>query len=110
MAETLLIIFGSVAAYLVAGWRIAIRNLPRAWAAARRFWKMDDSIRGSVKAQTVVMILFWPVYLPALAIGRRLDSAVDAGDPQALREKLAERDARIAQLERELGLPPVPRT
>ncbi len=97
---------GVLAAYLIAGWRIAVRNLPRAWAAAARQWSVEDTIRGSVKGQTIFMTLAWPAYLTCLAISRRLDAAIDAGDPEALREKIAERDARIRELERELGMPP----
>jgi hypothetical protein len=100
----LLIALSGAAVYLVAGWRIAVRNLPRAWEHARSEWgggfdsqMQRDLIRSSVRGQVVAMILFWPVILTYLALSARLDRAVDAGDPVRLK-------ARIAELERELGI------
>ena len=95
----LLIALPGAAVYLVAGWRIAVRNLPRAWAKTRGEWGTlgEDYIRGSVKTQTACMFLFWPVYLTVTATSDRLGRVVDAGDPVRLK-------ARIAELERELGI------
>ena len=95
----------AVCAYLIAGWRIAIRQLPRAWASAREAWSYDDTQLGSVKGQTLGMFLFWPVYLTVRRISDRLGDVAGKGDPVALARKVAERDERIAQLERELGIP-----
>lgn len=94
----LLVTLTGVAVYLAAGWRIAVRCLPRAWANARDEWGLcsEDSIRGSVKQQTISMFLFWPVYLSVRAASDRLGRVIDAGDPEKLK-------ARIAELERELG-------
>jgi hypothetical protein len=96
----LLIVLSGVAVYLAAGWRIAVRCLPRAWANARDEWGTsqgcEDLIRGSVKEQTIAMFLFWPVYLSVRAVSARLGRVIDAGDPERLK-------ARIAELERELG-------
>jgi hypothetical protein len=92
----LLIVLSGLAAYLAAGWRIAVRCLPRAWANARNTWCVEDSIRGSVKGQTFCMFLFWPVYLSVRAASDRLGRVIDAGDPERLK-------ARIAELDRELG-------
>lgn len=94
----LLVTLTGVAVYLAAGWRIAVRCLPRAWANARDEWGLcsEDFIRGSVKQQTISMFLFWPVYLSVRAASDRLGRVIDAGDPEKLK-------ARIAELERELG-------
>jgi hypothetical protein len=100
------IVIVAVGAYLLAGWRIAVSQLPRAWAVARRDWPEARSQRGSVKAMTFFMFLGWPYYLAYLRISARLGEVADAGDPVALAAKVAERDRRIAQLERELGYPP----
>lgn len=95
----LLITLSGATVYLAAGWRIAMRHLPRAWASARAEWGIcgEDYIRGSVKEQTAAMFLFWPVYLSVRAASARLGRVVDAGDPERLK-------ARIAELERELGI------
>jgi hypothetical protein len=94
----LLITLSVIAAYLAAGWRIAMRSLPRAWSNARDEWgSCEDFIRTSVKGQTICMFLFWPVYLSVRAVSDRLGGVIDAGDPERLK-------ARIAELERELGI------
>ena len=96
----LLIALSGAAVYLAAGWRIAVRGLPRAWANARHEWGGgygDDLVRTSVKGQTICMFLFWPVYLSVRAASARLGRVIDTGDPERLK-------ARIAELERELGI------
>jgi len=102
----LLITLSGVAVYLAAGWRIANWNLPRAWVDARDELGLcgEDFIRGSVKGRTISMFLFWPVYLSVRAASARLGRVIDAGDPERLKAQVAERDARIAKLERELGI------
>jgi hypothetical protein len=92
----LLIALTGVSVYLATGWTIARRRIPRAWANARSTWTAEASIRSSVKEQTFCVFLFWPVYLSVSAVSARLGSAIDAGDPERLK-------ARIAELERELG-------
>lgn len=99
-----LIALAGVAAYLAVGWRMAVRGLPVAWANARREWHLEATIRGSVKAQTICMLLFWPVFLTVRAVSARLGTVIDAGDPVRLKAQVAERDARIAEMERELGI------
>jgi hypothetical protein len=108
-----LIALGVTAAYLITGRLIAIRMLPRAWAVARREWAWTEgtlsgstAVRSSVKWITFLMIVAWPVYLTVIAVSRRLDAVVDGGDPKALAEKVARRDAQIAELERQLGIGP----
>lgn len=95
----------SIAAYLFTGYRIAIRQLPQAWAIARQVWSGDGTYtRGSVRQQTGCMIFFWPLILLGRRVRLRMDVLIDTGDPVALARKVAERDKRIAQLERELGI------
>lgn len=94
----------AVSAYLLLGWRLALRALPRAWEKARRAWHYDDFALGSVKAQTLTMVLAWPVLLPVRAISDTMDRVVDEADPKVLARKLREREARIRELERELGI------
>lgn len=98
------IVLASIAAYLAMGWWLAMRDLPQAQIRARRHWHYNDTIRSSVKEQTVSMCLVWPVLSPLRAFSCRLDEAIDARDPDLLAAKVAERDQRIAQLERELGM------
>lgn len=86
-----LIALAVTAAYLATGWRLAIRNLPRAWKHARWYWFDDRSrIRGSVRKQTTAMLLFWPfVLLFARAIPAAwhcgqgvLNRTIDRHDPE----------------------------
>ena len=101
---TLLIVLGIAVTYLAAGWFIAVRNLPRAWAHARRDWYFDSGITGSVKTQTVAMCLFWPLYLPLAVLSDHLTHVVEAADPEVAAEELRKQRARIKELERELGI------
>lgn len=102
--EVLGIVAVAVGAYFAAGWRIAVNRLPKAWAIARREWSSEDTIRGSVKEQTVCMTLSWPIYLTWCAVSDRLGEVTEHADPVSLAAKIRERDARIAELERELGV------
>ena len=52
-----------IGAYLAAGWRIALAQLPRSWAIARKAWCTEDNQRGSVRMQTVGIVLIWPLVL-----------------------------------------------
>jgi hypothetical protein len=47
------------------------------------------------------MIAAWLVVIPACAARARLEREIDSGHPDVLRRKIAERDHRIAELERE---------
>jgi len=98
----------ATAAYLTAGWRIAVRMLPRAWAVARAEWPWRDQspVQGTVKAMTFGMIVGWPVYLTVIAASRRLDAVVDGGDPKALAARIAELEALNEELRRQAGNDP----
>lgn len=99
-------VLAGLAAYLAAGWHIARKRLPRAWAKARENWHFDNSIRSSVRWQTIGTCLVWPAVLLWCAIAARMDQVIDAGDPVELERKIRDRDRRIAQLEREAGIRP----
>jgi hypothetical protein len=106
VALVLAAVLAVAAAYLFAGWRIAMSQLPRAWETARQTWYAEDNIRSSVREQTWCMAFFWPLIMPSRVLSRRMDARIDRGDPVALARKVADRDRRIAQLERELGIKP----
>ena len=94
----------SLMIYLVVGWQIAVHEIPVAWTRAREEWYSEDLQRESVCWQTIRVFFLWPVIFTVRRIRRRFDQAIDAGDPVALAAKVAERDQRIAQLERDLGI------
>lgn len=98
------IVVACCALYLFAGWRIAMSQLPRAWAAAREAWSTPDIIRSSVKYRTCFTIFFWPIVMPYRLASAGMDGLIDSGDPVELARKVADRDRRIGQLERELGM------
>lgn len=98
------IVVASLVAYLGVGWALAKRDLVNAWARARRDWYSKNSIRASVKTQTVAFTLLWPFVAPIRAFSTRLESVVTRGDPAELRRQLADRERHIANLERELGI------
>jgi hypothetical protein len=112
MADALitLIALAAVAAYLTAGWRIAVRMLPRAWAVARRNWPFREDpagvVRTNVKAMTFGMAVGWPVYLTVIAVSRRLGAVVDGGDPKALAARIAELETLNEELRRQAGNDP----
>jgi hypothetical protein len=91
-------------AYLMLGGVLAVRALPRAWRRARQIWHFDGSTRDSVKAQTLVMVFAWPLLLLVRAISDTVDQVIDEADPKVLAGKLRDREARIRELERELGI------
>jgi hypothetical protein len=107
-------------AYLFIGWRLAIRRLPALWEEARRTEidaypnilaacpyrapSMLAAARSQVRDRTMGLIFFWPLIFTARAVRGRLDQAIDAGDSVGLAAKVAARDRRIAQLERDLGI------
>lgn len=99
-----IIALAAVIAYLLTGWRLAVRDIPQAWVRARRDWLEETNQRGSVKIQTAGMFLFWPALTVARMMSDRLGRVVDAGDPKRLAAQIAERDRRIAELESELGI------
>lgn len=98
------VVLTAIVAYFTIGWVLAKRDLPHAWERARDTYCMDDTVRSSVKEQTVCLTLFWPVLIPARKISRRLTVVVTYGDPAELKRQLEEREQHIARLERELGI------
>lgn len=98
------IAFAALLAWLAAGRAIALRRMPAIWRKARAAWHFEDSIRGSVRGQVVCTVIAWPLVLLTAAVTVRIDRMADQGDPVELRRKVAERDRRIAQLERDLGI------
>lgn len=61
----------ALVAYLIIGYALAIRNLPRAWQLARIKWQSKAYIRESVQSQTIAMVLGWPFYGTYLLSHRR---------------------------------------
>jgi hypothetical protein len=103
------IIAACVVAYLVAyfwvGWALARRDLPNAWQRARKEYAgLEYSTRSSVMEQTVAMALFWPLAIPIRRAHGFVTNAVEQGDPKVQAAKIAEQQAYIRQLERELGI------
>lgn len=98
---TVVIIVGAsvlaLAAYLLIGWRVAVRDIPNAWTRARRSW-YGTTARQSVQAQTFALILFWPVLGPV----RWMEHTIDENDPKAVQERLTAQERRTAELEAEL--------
>jgi hypothetical protein len=91
-------------AYLTVGWKLAMRDIPNARRRAEAAWHHSDIVRTSVKEQTVCMVLFWPLLLPWRRMNTKFGHVIDNHDPSAINEQIRERDQRIAELERELGL------
>lgn len=98
------IVLGCIAAYLLAGWRIAMKHLPQSRAQAIQAWSSEQNRRESVRARTACILFFWPFIMTVRAACGRLDEAIDSRDPVALAAKVAEKDRYIAQLEREAGI------
>ena len=93
-----------LAAYFAFGWWLAKRDLPRAWAVARKEWSTESSVLDSVKGQTAATFLFWPVVLPARAVNGALTRTVTDHDPREQDKRIREQATRIQELERELGI------
>lgn len=108
------ITIAAVAAYLLLGWHLAVRDLPRLWQAARAaHGDPDDRVTGGlsqkhalaeVKACTVLMVLFWPARIPAVSLNSRLASMATDHDPREAERKVAEQADYIRRLERELDI------
>src|SRR6266496_4320474 len=100
---TLIITLASIIAYLTIGYRAALRNLPRAWAEARKQWGSWNA-EASVKGRTICMFLFWLFYIPGRAIGDQFNRVIRDADPQVAATKIKDHQERIRELERELGM------
>lgn len=106
--SALVITLASIAAYFAVGWSLAKWDMPRVWTAARGEWSHDSSARESVVMCSLLTLAFWPVRLPLVLLWRSISHAVDRNDPSVveadLRQQVDDRDRRITQLERELGI------
>ncbi len=99
-----MIFLATVVAYFACGVYWAKRDLPRAVERAREDWHYENSIRESVRIQTACMILFWPAVFMVRAFSSAVDAAASRVDPEKLKQEIAERDKKIAEMERELGI------
>ena len=94
----------SVAAYVAAGWRLAVVQIPRMSEEARRDWSIPKSARSALRWRVAGWVLAWPIALAVSAFTGALDGAIAARDPQVIAERELRLKARIAELERELGM------
>ncbi|WP_017585497.1 hypothetical protein [Nocardiopsis ganjiahuensis] len=111
------IVLGALAyltAYFALGWWLAKRDLPRAWAAARKehgdpnervAGELNQKFAlGDVKAATTITLFFWPVALPARAFNGAITRTATGHDPREQEKRLRAQADRIRELERELGI------
>lgn len=104
---TLLVVLGSIAAYLLIGALVARVSMPALWARALKEHSNSsagytDWARGAVVTGVVVRWCFWPFMGPYELLARRIDAA----DPRELERRNKEQARRIEELERELGVKP----
>lgn len=96
-----------LAVYFAIGWKLAIRDIPNARHRAAAEYDRDyyaDLADFSVKEQTICTVLFWPIAIPLRRFSSKLDRTIAHHDPVKLQAQISERDQRIAELERELGI------
>lgn len=96
----LLITLGSIAAYLIVGWWIAVWDAPSLLARMREQnpgWR-DSKVRAEARPIAYGILAAWPLCLPYLVMARRIDKV----DPARLKEKIAQQEREIAELERKL--------
>jgi len=93
-----------LAAYFSIGWYLARRDLPRAWAAARKEYTKEKYVLARVKEDTTATLFFWPVVLPVRAFGGAVEKTAVEHDPREKDRRIREQEKRIAELERELGI------
>jgi hypothetical protein len=110
---TLIIALAATAAYLVIGWRFiaptwVTREVARQ-VEAYRFSAADPAEvagwRRTAAGEGVALGLIWPVYLLGRFLLGKVADAAPLTDFEAKR-KIAGRDRRIAELERQLGIKP----
>lgn len=117
-------VLGGLAAYGFVGWKFAVTDMPNAWTRARKQWTSRDLVESSVRAQSIFMVLFWPVLAPIRVFAMALNKTMRETDPKVLRERLKaqevqarlneatqrmeifKRDQEIDRLERELKVGP----
>jgi hypothetical protein len=97
------------AAYLVAGMRIAGRPYVTRQVQQRceRHWILAedhvDEWRREAAFEALFVTAIWPLYLGVRSLISRVADGAPLSDYE-LRRQLAERDRRIAELERDLGV------
>jgi hypothetical protein len=79
-------------------------DYPYGYATERAIDSWNDISRGPVMAGALTLALLWPLVPGALLVIRFMDSAPQLSQAE-MRDRLAARDRRIAELERELNLP-----
>lgn len=90
--------------YLAAGFRIAVRGLPRFWRTAYAKWPnrfYESERRSYVKGTFIAVTLAWP----AVTVYRGFETLIDSRDPELPGRRRKELEDQIAVLEREAGLP-----
>lgn len=97
---------GWIIAYTVIGWRVAVWDLPHAYARQKEEkpgWT-HAKIRTEVRATVTMIAVLWPFCLLYLVMSRETDKC----DPQRLERELRaleaenrELDAQIAELKRD---------
>ena len=120
---------GCLALYLVIGWLVAKWQLRVTWARVRKEGEYHflspeeqdrregDELQSKVRRRFVGNIPIWPWVASVSLVTSNLNKVVDRGDPvretKRLAEELAQRDRslaernrRIRELERELGIEP----
>lgn len=107
----LLVTLATITGYFTIGFAWSRRMLPKWWEIGRREWRAyglsDDGVtsreaRESVKQQYFWKAVCWPIFAATHLIN--LDRVIDSGDPVKLKREADQRERRIRQLERELGI------
>lgn len=104
-----LVVLASIAAYLIAGARFGTLNYARRNFAHKldqypilyRTARERRALRRESLGEGLIFALIWPLYVAWLALAARADDFIPETDVEA-RERIAEQDRRIADLEREL--------
>jgi hypothetical protein len=110
-------IVGGILAWLATGTTLAKLSAPKFWAKANMKYgdgtgggyypsERPARIRRSVREQSEVMVIFWPVAFVVLMVSRLLDDSINKHDPAEIERRDKEQKARIAELEKELGINP----
>jgi hypothetical protein len=102
---TALIILGSIFAYILIGGLVAKASLPALWRRARGHWdgsyfRDENWARGDVVTAAVCRALFWPV----MGLYEILARSIDRSNPFEMERRLKQQEARIRELEHELGV------
>lgn len=113
----LLITLGSIIGYLAVGFGAMRVSLPNLWVRSRAYaesisdYSVQSITRGDVKMWSWLIVLLWPFMLPILGMSRMINGQIAQTDPKHLAEKaeeqkwmIAEQQATIMRLERELGI------